>query len=507
MTATGNQRGAVQGTCANGQHQQARSFFLLFFVVFFTTAAVSQPQHQRLLFSHPLTGSQSDQGLIIKNTDGTFSSRGWQSKSATSQLCITLPRALEMEGTFSVRVTNFDPYNQNLDLKQPIIDLYSCACGNKDIYETDGAWFHLITGRHYTSGTPGEAGFKLWAAPRGVGSKDEEQFMQNARWDPALSYEFKFIWSGTRLYFLVDGTVRMQLPFAGQVKPFRYIFLGKDHLIWGYTAQPGPIFYDLRLYAPGAPAGGAGPKLLAVEALARDLVEAVFDRPLDPLTTVQPGHFSITPGLAISGTALRGDGSKVWLTTAPHQTNTTYRLRVQSILDTSVPPDTSKVDSLAYRFTDAAVTGISRAGYRVITARTVGDSVYSDRDYRFSDIPGFAGAYHWILTANDDKGNNDAAFLQFYAAKPLRVVVGLDISGEPVPGWTQDWLPRSERIVTKDTGFRLLEKTFEPGPVTLGGNGMSPSSSMYLVMFQAKAPTGVDAPPAPPTGVRVIQTY
>ncbi len=69
--------------------------------------------------------------MNLKSTDGLFTAQGWQSISATSQLMITLPEGLPFEGTFRVKVSNFDPYNQNINQKQPIIDLYSQPCGNR----------------------------------------------------------------------------------------------------------------------------------------------------------------------------------------------------------------------------------------------------------------------------------------------------------------------------------------------------------------------------------------
>jgi hypothetical protein len=225
--------------------------------------AAAQPAHSRLLYAHSLASGQSEQGITLLNTNGNFFNGGWEITTSASQLFITLPEGAPLEGTLSVKVKNFDPYEQSTDdLKHPIIDLYSQPCGNKDIYETDGAWFHLITGINYQSGEEGEAGFKFWAAPRGVDTKVEEQFMTDATWQTGKTYEFSFTWSGTALYFLIDGAVQMELPYAGQVEPFRYIFLGKDNLLWGYSAQPGPIFSDLRLYghaesdpAPARPTG------------------------------------------------------------------------------------------------------------------------------------------------------------------------------------------------------------------------------------------------------------
>lgn len=378
----------------------------LFLFGLLTGRAAAQPLHQHLLYSHPLTSSQSEQGLLLQNTDGEFTAAGWHSLSATSQLFITLPAGLPFAATFSVKVSNFDPFNQNINQKQPIIDLYSQPCGNKEIYETDGAWFHLISGTGYESGVPGEAGFKLWAAPRGVDSKDEERVMNDARWDPARTYEFTFIWNGARLWFLVDGVEKMELPYAGQVEPFRYIFLGKDNLIYGYTAQPGPLFSDLRIY--GEPPG------------------------------------------------------------------------------------------------ESPVTAITRPGYRAVR-RAVGDQVYNDRSYLYTEIPARFSDYYWIMTANDDKGNTEENFLQFHTERALHLVVAIDASAPAPPAWMSGWKPVDGTILTDDAGFVLYEKEVPPGIVTLGGNGMASSYSMYLLLLRPLTDTGVDrVPPSAPTGVRLL---
>ncbi len=158
---------------------------------------------------------------------------------------------------------------------------------------------------------------------------------------------------------------------------------------------------------------------------------------------------------------------------------------------------------MAYRFVDLPVTAISRPGYALVQ-RAEGDSVYSDRAYIFTRIPDRLVDWFWISTANDDKANSEEKFLEFYAAKAMKIIVGVDADVQTPPAWLQGWTLLDEGIVTNDTAFRLYEKEYAPGMVTLGGNGMSTSSSMYLVLLQPNASTGIDLPPAPPAGVRVI---
>ncbi len=70
-----------------GQRWSRTLFRLLGAALWAATAcrtAAAQPVHERLIYSHPLTGTQSDQGLILRNIDGHFLANGWESTSATS---------------------------------------------------------------------------------------------------------------------------------------------------------------------------------------------------------------------------------------------------------------------------------------------------------------------------------------------------------------------------------------------------------------------------------------
>jgi hypothetical protein len=444
--------------------------------------------------------------MTLKNTDGTFTPNGWQSTHKSSQLFITLPDGLPFEGTFTVNIKNFDPYNQNISLKQPIIDLYSHPCGNKDIYQTDGAWFHLISGTGYETGVPGEAGFKLWAASRGVGSKHENRVMNNARWDPSHTYVFKFVWSGSHLYFYVDGLQRLRLPFSGQVEPFRYIFLGKDNLTYGYPAQPGPIFSDMRIYGPGDPVPDTTPPALtSVQCLSRDRIIVRFDEFVTHESATNIENYAISPSIKVLSAELQSDGKSVMLFTANHQEDGNYTLTVRAIKDTATTANVLEEASLTYKFVDQPITAISRPGYRLVK-RAVGDSVYSDRPYVFTHIPSNFSDWFWILTANDHKSLKNPDFLSFYAAYPLTIVLAFDARIKTLPNWINEWQLTGQIIKTTDNEFITFQKKVETGQVILGGNEQSSHESMYLILFDPEIETTVDTAPAAPTGVRVFMT-
>ncbi|HOH07355.1 MAG TPA: dockerin type I repeat-containing protein [bacterium] len=213
----------------------------------------SQPAHTRLIYSHSLLNATPAAGESIVNSGGGFvAGKGWQATTENSQLRITLASALPFEGTFIINVTNFDPVSQNLpdDIKQHIINLYSRIYdNNKDIFETDGSWCNIRTGVGYSTGE-GVAGFKFLAAARGIDTRDEERCIEDHTWSLTRTYEFKIIWTATYIYCYLDGSLMSRLPFAGQIEPFRYLLIGRDNLIWGYGAQPGVIFSNVRIYGP-----------------------------------------------------------------------------------------------------------------------------------------------------------------------------------------------------------------------------------------------------------------
>jgi hypothetical protein len=214
----------------------------------------AQPMdHHHLIYSHPLTSATPGYGETLQNIDGAFDpERGWHATQTTSQLQIYLARALPLEGTLAVKVSNFNPAEQWVDdLKLHIVNLYSrLYTNNKDIFDTDGSWIQIRTGSGYSAGS-GMAGFKVLAASRGIETRDEFTALEDYIWKLGRIYEFRISWTREKVYVALDNAWLVELDFAGQVEPFKYILLGKDNLIWGYCAQVGPYYSDLRIYEEG----------------------------------------------------------------------------------------------------------------------------------------------------------------------------------------------------------------------------------------------------------------
>jgi len=116
------------------------------------------------------------------------------------------------------------------------------------------------------------------------------------------------------------------------------------------------------------------------------------------------------------------------------------------------------------------------------------DRIYIDRDYVFSDAGPCAGM-QYIRTANNDKNEDDSAFLRFNVNKEADVYVAYDSRATDLPVWLKGWNEVGERLLTTDTGspgLDLYSKTYSAGStVVLGGNDRSSTNadSMYGVII------------------------
>ncbi len=222
---------------------------LIILVLIPNVYAGNPPTHTTLLYSSSLDSDNDPAVGQITNNSGQFiTGSGWKATNESSQLMITLPSGLPLEGTFSVQVTNFNPAVQNISDKQQIINLYSQANGSKDILGTHGSWINIRTGTGYSDGA-GMAGYKMLAAYDG--QRHEDRYMHDATWNVNRTYEFKLVWNETSVWTIVDDVVQGEMEMTGSpTELFRYIFLGTDNV---YVAQPGPIYKNMRIYSSQDP--------------------------------------------------------------------------------------------------------------------------------------------------------------------------------------------------------------------------------------------------------------
>ncbi len=464
----------------------------------------TQPDHQRLLFQHPLTSEHSSDFANLSHTEGLFVEAGWQARSQESQLTLTFSNPLPDEGTIRIDVTQFDPVSQNVpDLKQHIINLYSRIYeNNKDVFDTNGAWWNIRTGTFYSTG-PGKAGFKFLCAPKGIDTRREIRCIEDATWNLDRTYEFKVTWTTSHIYCSLDNELMASFPFNGQVEPFRYMLIGQDNLIWGYCAQPGPIYSNLRIHTTGEPVQddrmAPRVKFIALPKATRPVL--FFDEPVQSAGSTDPSSYQISSDIAVKKATLSPNQTEIQLETDFHLKEKTYTLELGGISDLAEPSNTLSDTSITYTYTnELQVSQLSRAGYTVQRLKT-GDKVYMDREYTLNTLPEQLKETNWIITANDDKYSTQSDFLSFAVNHPITVFVSIDERLSPIPDWLTDWKKIDGIQVTTDSGtYHCYEKKFPPGIITLGGNNGQQSSNMYLIALRSEEDR---TSPDPPEGVHI----
>ncbi len=216
------------------------------------SAAYPQQELSELLYFHPLDHPDNSVFPEMQNNGGTFlSGQGWQANNEYSQLLITLPtEGLPYEGMMVIDVTNFDPASQNVIRKQQIINMYSRRYGQNDSGELypDMAWFSIRTGKGYTGPADGATHYKFLAHPHGRWSREETRIKKIQYWNKNHTYQFRVVWTRSRIHLYLDDVLQATFHFEGQIEPFRYIFIGKDDEYY-YRAQPGPIYSNLKIYS------------------------------------------------------------------------------------------------------------------------------------------------------------------------------------------------------------------------------------------------------------------
>ena len=131
----------------------------------------------------------------------------------------------------------------------------------------------------------------------------------------------------------------------------------------------------------------------------------------------------------------------------------------------------------------------------------VGERVYTDRVYEFTDVPANLAGSEFIRTANRDKNVAETDYISFDLAEDARVFILYDHRATVLPTWLDDgtWTLANYTVVTSDVLRRVYFKDFLPGNVQLGGNAVPPMSgarSNYnVVAVPAKAlVTDITAP-------------
>ncbi|HNT67238.1 MAG TPA: Ig-like domain-containing protein [bacterium] len=468
-------------------------------------AVAAQPVHQRLIAQHSLDHGDSTTEMAITQTNGRFlPGQGYQTHQISSQMFIALTRNLPPQGTFAIDVLNFDPANQNTSEKQPLVSLLSQPHGTKDIFYGDGSWAQIRTGQVYTSGVPGEAGFKIDIGACGLDSREDVRLLENATWNPEQRHEFKMVWTTGKIYFILDGAVLMQAPFVGQIEPFRYFYIGRTNQGPNYGSQPGLIYSNLRLYEAGEPLQDTLPPiLLSAHPINASLLHVEFNEPIDEGIAVQTARYVIAPDLDVYSAQVQPGGREVQLQTAEHKDGQTYRLTVTGIADCAEPANLLEMALMNYVYRFSGVQDVLPP-HCLVDSLDIGDPCYSDRPYLLTHLPDSLRGRIWVVTANDDKLIAAEEFITFTVLRRSRITVAYDLQITPLPAWLQNWRQTGAIIRTEDSDFVCYQKTFDAGRVSLGGNSGGNSSSMYLILVELLDDSVIDTrPPDPPVGLRV----
>ncbi|ACL75602.1 pectinesterase family protein [Ruminiclostridium cellulolyticum] len=150
--------------------------------------------------------------------------------------------------------------------------------------------------------------------------------------------------------------------------------------------------------------------------------------------------------------------------------------------NTPVPiPDGQYIKSLVINDTVNAVN------WSVQSNLQVGDIIYGDRTYKFTQVPQKLLGSEWIKTACNSKiYTSDLA--SFTAKSDVTVYIGLDTRVTSIPGWLSSWTDTGESLVSDNSSvaYNIYKKDFMAySLVTLGTNGASSSTVNYAVIVKS----------------------
>ena len=109
----------------------------------------------------------------------------------------------------------------------------------------------------------------------------------------------------------------------------------------------------------------------------------------------------------------------------------------------------------------------------------VGQPVYTDRNYVYTEIPPELAGMPYIMLANADEYSHGDAFLTFESDSDLRVFVAVDKRVAEEFDWlkvgqAEGWQKTGLEIRNSDSVMRVYVRRFEAGRIALGGNTNDP---------------------------------
>ncbi len=218
------------------------------------------PVHTRLLFEDELqsAGVKSYGEVVNGNMDnkwtpGNFiAGQGWQTANKFSQLRVKFNEYLPFEGTLEFKVRNFYPPGQLDESSVSPVSMWSrSACNMVPLEPTPASFWYLKTEKKFLSGATAKLLLRLhpsWYKDNaGLSQQDVETAYLT--WDANKEYTFKFVWTATDVWLIIDGVVAAhKAPVGSDYFKESYNFLCFGNSTW--DGMTGPVYRDMKIYAP-----------------------------------------------------------------------------------------------------------------------------------------------------------------------------------------------------------------------------------------------------------------
>ena len=117
----------------------------------------------------------------------------------------------------------------------------------------------------------------------------------------------------------------------------------------------------------------------------------------------------------------------------------------------------------------------------------IGKLFFFDRTYTFRSVPTPYNNLKYIKTANNDRYNTAATFLQFDVNTDVTVYVAYDDRISPKVNWLSTFTDTGNNLVRSDgVSYSMYARTFPAGHVSLGGCSISSTGAggMYVVIVK-----------------------
>lgn len=266
------------------------------------------------------------------------------------------------------------------------------------------------------------------------------------------------------------------------------------------TAKSGSVTGTVGVNVDGTP-----PTLSSASLTNNSTLQVSFSEPVDVGSaslvsnyTISGSDGSTVPVNDTTNSASNSAAGMATLLTGPHAPGVLYTLTVRGVTDLAGNPINAR-SSVTYEEAGSAVlSAASAASSNAYTWGSLaqGAPVYTDRSYTYTDVPAAYAGLQYLQTSNNDKTIGGSGFLTFSTDRPITVYVGYDSRISALPGWLGSWTDTGTTITSSTNSFRVFQKAFPAGTVSLGGNAGTSTDSMYVVLV---APSGaVIASPLPP---------